>query len=351
MKPSSIRSQKIGMPAGTLIPFSTHDQNILSVMHYNAEGSAEYVVENKEIPAKDAFKGKVLWLNLDGLFDTELIKAIGEKFGLHPLLLEDIVSVDQRPKVDEYEENLFVVLKMLSYNEDNEEIVSEQVSFVLGKDYVLSFQEREGDVFDSVRDRIRTMKGRMVNSGPDYLLYALVDTIVDNYFIILEKLGERLEDLEEEIIDNPSESKLKKLYWLKQEMIFLRKSIWPIRELISRLERDETGLVRPSTRMYIKDVYDHTIQIIDTIESYRDTLASLMDIYLSGVNNKISAVMKVLTIISTIFIPLTFIVGVYGMNFEHMPELKWAYGYYLIWGIMGAMGMAMLVFFRRKRWL
>jgi magnesium transporter len=246
---------------------------------------------------------------------------------------------------------LFIVLKMLRYQESTESIESEQVSLILGKNFLFTFQEKPGDVFEPVRDRLRHHKGRIRTLGPDYLAYALIDAIVDNYFLVLEKMEDRIEVLEERLVQNPSDDILQTLHRLKREMIYLRKAVWPLRELLSGLERSESTLIQQSTRVYLRDVYDHTIQIIDTIESYRDIISGMLDTYLSSVSNKMNEVMKVLTIISTIFIPLTFIAGIYGMNFVYMPELSWKWSYPLVWLLMIGVGSIMVVFFRKKKWL
>jgi magnesium transporter len=251
-----------------------------------------------------------------------------------------------------FESYMLIIVKMLRYNITNREIEAEQVSLILGDNYVLSFQEnKEGDVFDSIRMRISNPNGRHRRSGPDYLLYSLLDAVVDHYFIVLERMGEKLEDLEAEITGTPSEHLLKNLYALKQELVFMRKSVWPLREIVSGLEREETVLIKKEIRKYIRDIYDHTIQVIDTTESFRDSTGSLLDLYLSTVSNRTNDVMKVLTMISTIFMPLTFIAGVYGMNFEHMPELGWRYGYFVVLGLMIISIIIMLMWFRRKKWL
>jgi len=253
--------------------------------------------------------------------------------------------------MEDYGDYIFVVLKMLYPGENKDEIEAEQVSLILGSNFVISFQEREGDVFDPIRDRIRKNKGRIRKAGADYLAYALLDAIVDNYFLILENVGEKIEDTEQQLATNPSPETLQYIRELKNEMIFLRKSIWPLRELINGLERCESTLIHESTGVYLRDVYDHTIQIIDTVESYRDMISGMVDIYLSSISNKMNEVMKVLTIFASIFIPLTFIAGLYGMNFEFMPELTWHWGYFALLGFMVSVGVSLVVYFRRKRWL
>jgi magnesium transporter len=292
------------------------------------------------------------WISVDGLKNTKVISAIGQAFNLHPLLLEDVLNTEQKPKVESYDDTIFVVLKMLDTHPRTQEVETDQICLVLGPNYVITFQEeREKDMFEPVRVRLTNSVGRVRRYGADYLFYALIDTIVDNYFVILESLGEKVESLEEEIINKPSSRSLKKLYSQKRGLIFMRKAVWPVREIISNLVRDESDLIQKETVVYLRDVYDHTIQVIDTTESYRDLTASLLDIYLSSVSNRMNNVMKVLTIVSTVFMPLSFIVGVYGMNFDHMPELHWKYGYLGVWILILLVSASMMVFFRWKKWL
>ncbi len=292
----------------------------------------------------------VTWINVDGL-EPDIIKQLGDCFGMHPLVLEDILATDQRPKMEDYDSYIYVVLKMISYRSENDEITAEQVSLILGQNFVISFQETVGDVFDQIRDRIRGEKGRVRKMGADYLAYCLIDAIVDNYFKILEKLGEKIETLEEKLLINPTPRTSQAIHRLKREMIFLRKSIWPMRELISGLQRGESKMITGPTKIYLRDVYDHTIQIIDTMETMRDMVSGMIDVYLSSISNKMNEVMKVLTIIATIFIPLTFVAGVYGMNFRYMPEIDWNLGYPIVLLIMAFIALLMVLFFRRKRWI
>jgi magnesium transporter len=265
--------------------------------------------------------------------------------------MEDIINREQRPKIDDLENYLFLVLKMLQYDEKEQKIKFEQVSLILGSTYVISFQEREGDVFNIIRKRIKEGKGRIRKMDSDYLAYSLIDAIVDNYFSILEKIGERIEDIEGEVITNPSPETLQSIYSLKRDLIFLRKSVWPLREVITKMERGEIKLITKPTELFLRDVYEHTIQVIDTIESFRDMISGLLDIYLSSISNKMNEVMKVLTIIATIFIPLTFIAGIYGMNFQNMPELGWHWGYFIVLCVMLVIGITMIIYFKRKNWL
>ena len=346
-------SRKAGLPPGTLIHVGDRksEQVRITLIDYNEDNVQERVVENVEecFPFKDT--PTVTWINIDGLHDIDTIEKIGLHFGLHHLILEDILNTGQRPKCEDYEKCLFVVLKMLTFKNGDRSIQSEQVSLVLGQNFVISFQEDVGDVFEQVRERIRNAKGRIRRMSADYLAYVLMDAIVDNYFVILENLGEKIESMEEELIAKPSDKTVRVIHTLKRELIFMRKSVWPLRELISSLEKTESPLISGTTGPYLRDVYDHTIQIIDTVESLRDTVSGMLDIYLSSISNRMNEVMKVLTIIATIFIPLTFIAGVYGMNFKFMPELEWRSGYFIVIIIMAAVASAMVIYFRRKKWL
>ena len=347
------RSKKAGLPPGTLIHIGEKKAKCQRLLSWIMMRSIFKRREVKKIEECFLFKDKptVTWINVDGLHQVEILEKLGECYGLHPLVLEDILNTDQRPKMEDYGEYIYIVLKMLDQNNKSNEIVTEQISLILGPNFVFSFQEREGDVFDPIRERIRNGKGRIRKMGADYLAYALLDSIVDNYFIILEKLGEKIEFLEEELVTRPIPETLQTIHHLKREMIFLRKAVWPLREVIGGLERGESSLVKETTRIYLRDVYDHTIQVIDTIETFRDMVSGMLDIYLSSVSNRLNAVMKVLTIIATIFMPLTFIAGIYGMNFKYMPELEWRWGYPAVWFAVVLIGVSMLIYFKRKRWL
>jgi magnesium transporter len=347
------RSHKAGLPPGTLVLVGERKAEKVKIRIFDYDEAQFEEKEAKTIEESFPFKDEptVTWINIDGLHEVEIIEKLGSHFGLHPLLLEDVLHTDQRPKMEDYGDYIFVVLKMLYPGENRDEIEAEQVSLIFGSNFVISLQEREGDVFNPVRDRIRKSKGRIRKTGSDYLAYALLDAIVDNYFLILESVGEKIEDTEQQLATNPSPETLQYIRELKNEMIFLRKSIWPLRELINALERCESTLIHESTGAYLRDVYDHTIQIIDTVESYRDMISGMVDIYLSSISNKMNAGMKVLTIFASIFIPLTFFAGVYGMNFNYLPELEWRWGYFGFWGVVILVGGSMVVYFKRKKWL
>ncbi len=342
-----------GLPPGTLYygGEKRDDGVVVTLIDYSEETFTEKVIERIEdcFPFRD--EPTVTWINIDGLYDMELVEKLGERFGIHPLILEDIVSAHQRPKMEEFDDFIYIVLNMLSYDTSRNLIVSEQVSLLVGSNYVISFQEIPGDVFDPVRERIRGKKGRIVRCGADFLAYSLIDVIVDNYFTIIEKTGDRVEIMDDIVLNNPSPQILREIQSTKRDVLFLRKSVWPLREVISGLERVESNLVNANTKVYLRDVYDHTIRVIDSVESLRDMIAGIVDIYISSISNRMNDVMKVLTIISTIFIPVTFIVGAYGMNFEFMPELRVRWAYPAVWGVIVLVMTGMVVYFRRKRWL
>jgi len=345
--------RKVGLPPGTLVQVEEKkaEKAKISLIDYDEAQFQEKEAETVEecFPFKD--KPSVTWINIDGIHEAEIMEKIGTHFGIHPLILEDIMNTGQRPKIEDFEDYIFVVVKMIYYDDKDTEIRAEQVSLILGSNFVISLQEREGDAFGPVRDRIRKGKGRIRKAGPDYLAYALLDVVVDNYFTFLERVGEKIEDAEQELATNPTPEILQLIHKLKRGMIFLRKSVWPLREVTSGLERCESPLIHESTSIYLRDVYDHTIQVIDTVESFRDMVSGMLDIYLSSISNKMNEVMKVLTIMASIFIPLTFIAGIYGMNFEYMPELKWKWAYPALWVSFITIPMVLLVYFRKKRWL
>jgi magnesium transporter len=347
------RSKKAGLPPGTLIHIGEQKADVMKamVLDYDEQSCAETLLTNVAECMLLRGKPTVTWLDIEGVHDIQALEKIGQCFGLHPLVMEDILNTDQRPKFEDYGDYLYIVLRMLTIGSESGEINSEQVSLILGENFVLSIQEgTRGDVFEPVRTRIRSSKGAIRKLGADYLAYSLIDAVVDNYFIILEKIGERVELLEETLISDPGPETLHLIHDLKREMIYLRKSVWPLREVVSSMQRRDSVLIRESTGYYLRDVYDHTIQVIDTIETFRDMLSGMLDIYLSSISNRTNAVMKVLTVIATIFIPLTWIVGVYGMNFKHMPELEWQYGYLLVWLAMLAIAVGMVVYFKLKKW-
>ena len=322
----------------------------ITVIDYDATHFEEKIVEkiSECFPFRDT--ETVTWINVDGLKNPKIIEDLGKCFTIHPLIIEDIFNTGQRPKMEDQDQYIYLTLKMLSYIEDSKEIKIEHISMLIGHNFLISFQEDIGDIFDPVRERIRK-EGRIRKLGPDYLAYALIDATVDNYFAVMEKLEGEVEDLEEELVANPTPDSLQKISRLKKDMIFLRKSVWPLREMINTLEQSESALIKEPTRIYLRDVYNHTIQVIDTLETFRDMVSGMIDIYLSGLSYKMNEIMKVLTLIATIFIPLTFVVGLYGMNFKNMPELGWEYGYYTVLVVMGVMVAGMLIYYRNKKWI
>ncbi len=351
--------KKLGLKPGTLTYVGEQRTEHLSIniLDYNETDLTEKTTGAIQdcFPFLDA--ATTTWININGLHEVHAVGELGKHFGIHELLLEDIVNTGHRPKLEESENHIFVILKMLSMDSTGEELQSEQVSLIIGKSYVITFQEQEGDVLDPIRERIRKTNPRVRLTGPDYLGYSVMDTIIDHYFVVLETLGERIEILEEELIADPTPEKLQGIHVLKRQLISLRKSVWPLREVISGLERTEPPLIQASTRPYLRDLYEHIIQVIDTVETHRDMVSGLIDMYMSSVSNRMNEVMKILTIIATIFIPLGFLAGVYGMNFNteaspfNLPELGMRYGYPLFWLAVLLIGGGLLWFFRRKRWL
>ncbi len=346
-------SQKAGTAPGTLVHIGDKklDKARITVIDFDSDQLKEQRLDSIDEALRLKDLPTTTWLNIDGLHDIEIIEAIGEHFNLHPLVLEDILNTGQRSKVDDYGDYAYIVLKMLHMDEKKNEIRSEQISLVLGKHFLISFQEVEGDVFESVRERIRKGRGRIRNSGCSYLAYALIDAIVDHYFIILETMGATIESLEEDLLAEPTSETMETIHDLKRELIYVRKQVWPIREVINALIKGEVPLIHEQTVIFFRDVYDHTIQVIDTIESYRDVLSGMLDLYLSTISNRMNEVMKVLTIIATIFIPITFVAGIYGMNFKYMPELDWKWGYVAVWGLISVIALIMVVYFKRKKWI
>ncbi len=326
----------------------SESQVILELIRYDREQYDRFNHSSIQEVINALDSGKVNWINVDGLDDKPILDKLQEHFCLHTLLIDDVTN-DQRPKAEEYEDYLFFTLKML-YRIEGSHIDYEQISFVLGTNYLLSFQEKEGDLFDSFRERIRLDQGRVRKQHTDYLLYRLLDIIVDNYYSILDNIGEQIEAIEEEIETGSTENTFKQIQKLKKELIFLRKAVYPLRDAMSKLVRGETSFIRDETTRYFADVYDHVVHLIDSLDTYKDLTSGLMDIHINTQNNRMTEVMKVLAVISTIFIPLTFIAGVYGMNFEYMPELTSKWGYPLTWGVMLLIGGSMLVYFRRKKW-
>jgi magnesium transporter len=292
----------------------------------------------------------VLWLNVEGVADDGLVKAVAQHFGMHPLMVEDVLHTRQRPKLESYDGQLYLVARMLGYDDELHEITVEQISFVLGKNWLVLFQENPGDVFDSVRHRLDASGTQLRAQGADQLLHALLDALVDSYFVVLERVGERIEAVEEDLIEHSNQEMLATIHDIRKQLLILRRSIWPLRDAVSALQHDTSSLIAPETTVYMRDVYDHTIRLIDALETYRDTVASVYDLYMMSVSNRMNSVMKVLTVISTIFMPLSFVTGIFGMNFRHMPELEQVWGYPAALALMLVIAVLMYFFFKRKAW-
>ena len=344
--------QKTGLPPGKLVYIGEQKNRPvkISVMDYDAQ----HLEEKKFNVPEECFKYKntmtSTWINVDGIHQTDVIERIGTHFGINPLVLEDVVNSNSRPKIDDFKDYVFIILKMLNYNQEKKMLNIEQVSLILGKNFVISFQQDSDDLFDGIRARLRDPDSRTRQLGSDYLTYCLMDRVVDEYFQIIETMGEQLEEMEEEVSGNPSKEFLTRFNDLKRDSTYLRKSVWPLREVINFMLRNEVNLIRPEVIPYFRDLYDHTIQVIDTTETYRDLYSDLRDLYLSTLSLRMNEVMKVLTVISTIFIPLTFIAGVYGMNFHFMPELSWHFGYFYSLAFMLVMAVGMIFYFRSRKW-
>ncbi|MBK5275120.1 MAG: magnesium/cobalt transporter CorA [Desulfuromonadales bacterium] len=347
------RSIKAGMPPGSLVHIGDTPAAAVSIelIGYDPDSFEEQRFQSVDECLPSLKRPGITWVNVEGVHNVEIIRHLGEQYALHPLVLEDIVNTVQRSKIEDYDDYLFIVLRMLR-STGGGDFTSEQLSMILAPNLLFTFQEGlQGDVFDTVRERLRTGKGKGRGMGADYLAYALIDAIVDSYFSVLEDLGERIVNLEEELTLSPDKSTLLMINDIKKEIIYLRKAVWPLREAVSFLERGDSHLLTPATRIYFRDIYDHTVQVIETVETYRDLLSGMLDLYLSSISNRTNEIMKFLAAIGTIFMPLTFLVGVYGMNFKHMPELEWHYGYYAVWIFMVALSVVMILYFKRKRWL
>ncbi len=322
----------------------------LDVIDYNLDNYERFSSTSTEDAFKFVDEDRITWFNIDGLSNVREIEKLGEYYELHPLVMEDIVNTGQRPKVEEYEDYLFIVAKMLYYKNGN--IENEHISMIVGKNYLLTFQESDGDVFDPVRERLETGKGRIRGRSADYLMFALLDSIIDNYFLVIDDISDRIEEMEASLfINKPNDNVTQEIQELKQTILRIRRSVFPLREVVSRLEKMDTRLIENSTINYIRDLHDHIIQISEHIDIYREMIWGLMDLYMTTISNKMNEVMKVLTIMASIFIPLTFIAGIYGMNFEYIPELQWKYSYFVLWGVMIIIFLLMLYYFKRKKWL
>ena len=346
-------ARKTGLAPGTVVYVgkkATKDL-FIDVFDYNKDYLDEKKLKNIEEAFTYENKETITWINVNGLNHVKEIEKLGKDFELHPLILEDITNTQQRPKLEEHEEYMFVVLKMLYFDKD-QNLKFENISFIQGSNYLLSFQEADGDVFDAVRDRLRNSKGRVRSNGSDYLLYALMDAIVDNYFNLMETMGDKIEELEENLFsEKPNKDLIHEIHGLKREILKIRRAVYPLREVVNQIDKVDPSLITEKTQLYLRDLYDHVIQVSESIDIQRELIWSLMDMHMTTISNRMNEVMKVLTIMATIFIPLTFIAGIYGMNFENIPELKFKYGYFVLWGVMIGIFLAMLYYFKRKEWL
>jgi magnesium transporter len=345
------KMKSVNQPPGTVtyVGKKESSETKLEVIDYNKDNYEKFTSSSPEDAFKFEAADRITWFNIDGLSNTEEIEKLGKYYDLHPLIIEDIVNTTQRPKIDEYEDYLFIVAKMLYYQDGR--LVNEHISFVLGKDYVLSFQEADGDVFDGVRGRLEKAYGRIRTNGSDYLVFALLDAIVDHYFLVVDELSEKVENLEEQLFESqPSDDITYEIQELKRSILRVRRAVFPLKEVISRFQNLENDLIKIRTKNYINDLHDHILQVSENIDLYREMAWGLMDMYMTTISNKMNEVMKVLTIMASIFIPLTFIAGIYGMNFEYIPELQWKYSYFVLWGIMITIFILMIYYFKRKNW-
>jgi magnesium transporter len=350
------RGQKAGLPPGSLVHVGKHSETPVRIklVNYDEFTYDEHDSYNLEECLTDVRSDLNTWINLDGVHDVSLLEKIGDCFKIHPLVLEDILNTNQRPKIEDYGDYLYIVLKAIYYDDVRDSIDTEQISLIIGENYLISFQEKdgsEGDILLTIRERFRTNTGRLRKMGTDYLAYSIIDIIADHYFVVIEIIGDKIEILEEKAAKNPRPEIMEDIHELKRDIIVMRRTVWPLREVLGTYSRVETRLLKQDTLPYLRDVYDHTIQAVDMIEIYRDTISTLIDIYLSSVSYRLNEIMKLLTMISVIFIPLTFLAGVYGMNFEFMPELRSHYGYPGVWLVMIIIAVSMLIWFRRKNWL
>lgn len=347
----SKRSKKTGLLPGSLVYIgkSYAEKSKITHIRYNETFYSEKEIHSLASLGIQKEEEAITWITVDGLQDTAMLEELGNIYGLHPLVLEDILNTDQRPKMEDYGDYLYVVLRNFA-GASNGDLISEQISIILGRNFVLSFREKESTIFEPIQARLAGNKGRIRKAGADYLAHAIIDNVVDNYFVILESLEEKIELLEDDLVKTTTPATLQKINKLKRKLIFMRKSLWPLREAISVLERTDSLLISESAGVYFKDIFDHVIAVIDSVETSRDMLSNMLDIYLSSVSNRLNEIMRVLTIIATIFMPLTFMAGIYGMNFKYMPELEWRWGYFGILGIMLVVALSMVYYFKKKKW-
>jgi magnesium transporter len=346
-------SRKTGLSPGSLVYVGekNYEKTIIELMDYNSEKIEEKIIKKVENCFKFKKTKTNTWINVIGLHDEDIVEAIGNHYGIHPLVLEDILHTEQRPKIEFFDEHIFIVMKIMTYNKKDKKIDYEQLSLILGKNFVITFKEEKSDIFEPLKKRIRDKASKIRQMQSDDLTHSIMDIVIDNYYAILEQYGEDIEVYEDELMIEPLTKTLNEVYTLKRELLFLRKSVFPLKDVITKLERSESNLIDEKTKFYLKDVYDHVYQVIETVDTQRDLVIGLLDLYNSRVSHRMNEVIKVLTIISTIFIPLTFIAGVYGMNFKNLPELNWGFGYYFVLILMLCIGIGMLIFFKRKKWI
>jgi magnesium transporter len=346
-------STKVGLPPGSIVYVGEQkvEKVKITLAEYDEKDFESYEINSVEEVEQYTNTPRVTWINVCGLHETDYIKQIGEKFDIHSLVLEDILNTETRPKIEITDNYIFISMKMLSYNAEQRDMGSEQVSFILGKNFLFSFLEKSDEIFDPIRKRISSETAKIRKRQCDYLLYALMDVVVDHYFLMLEQVEEEINQLDDEVINQTDKSQIEKIYKLKTKLLLARRSIYPVREICNKLIREETDLINDKIQPFLKDLLDHIIQITESTELLREITISLMETHLSMMSNKMNEVMKVLTIIATIFIPLTFVAGIYGMNFEYMPELGWRWAYFAVWGVMIVVTIALLLFFRRRKWL
>jgi magnesium transporter len=347
-------ARKSGMPPGSLV-YTGHvavsNDAKITLFDFDEQHCVEKNITKIEECLPFANASSVTWINVDSVQTPGVLEAFGKTLGFHPLMLEDVLNTEQRPKYEDYGDYVFVVVKMLDLEGPERQMTIEQLSLVVGANYVISFQERPGDVFNPVRERIRKGVGRIRKMRPDYTAYAIIDSVVDRYFDVIDHIGNKIEKLENELVSNPKPNTLREIHALRRELIFVRKSVWPLREVIASLQRTDSDLIHDNTGLYLRDLYDHVIRITDSIDTYRDMLSGMQDVYLSSISNRTNEVMKVLTLFSSIFLPLTFITGLFGMNFHNFPELDWQYGFQGTLVLLLLLGVSMLVFFKFKKWI
>lgn len=348
------RSLKSGLEPGTLLYVGNNisEETTIEVLEYNENDFSEKILTDNQLNDfinSPFIKGDTLrWINIDGLMNMKAIEKLCLTYGIHPLVIEDIFNTSQRAKIENYDSYLYIVAKMIYFSEN--ELINEQMSIIIGDGYVITFGEKRGDDFDGIRTRLKSKGTHIRKCGADFLAYSILDAVVDGYFGVLEMLGEKIDEGEDELLNNPTIENLHSMKEIRKELLYMHKAIWPLREVASWMERDGAQLIDTSTQLFIRDLYDHIMGAIDTIETFRELQAGMMDLYLSSISNKMNNIMKVLTIISTIFIPLTFIVGLYGMNFKYMPELDFRFGYLGVVIVMVVIAIFMILYFKRKKW-